>query len=242
MQISQEEILDKTVIFVKEAMKTAESGHDWWHISRVLSLAETISKSTPNCDTFLVKMIALLHDIDDWKFAETSEKSENFAKTAIFEKTENFPKSCATSKKSEFFLHSLNFFPQKTVDFILSSIEKVSYKGASVSDETESIEGKIVQDADRLDALGAIGIARCFSYGGYRNREMYNPEKKAKMHGTFEEYKGNNDGTSINHFYEKLLLLKDRMKTVKGRELAEERHVYMKVFLEEFMKEWEGKA
>lgn len=217
---TQESILQKTISFVKEALKTAESGHDWWHISRVVSNAKTISEAYPQSDIFLVQMIALLHDVDDWKFQE-----ENGLKQS----------------RSESFLTSLNI-GASTKNAILQSIDHVSFKGANVSDEVETLEGKIVQDADRLDALGAIGIARCFSFGGFRNREMYNPEKKAKQHNSFEEYKANNDGTSVNHFYEKLLLLKDRMKTEKGKELAKARHEYMVGFLEQFMKEWDGKA
>ena len=214
----QQEIISQTISFVKISMQTAESGHDWWHISRVVSNAESISQAYPESNLFIVKMVALLHDIDDWKFIELEKIN-----------------------KSEVFLNSLKL-DKTVIEKILNAIEKISFKGSGVSDDVESLEGKIVQDADRLDALGAIGIARCFSYGGFRNREMYNPDKKAKMHNSFEEYKANNDGTSINHFHEKLLLLKDRMKTEKGKELAQARHDYMVGFLGEFMKEWEGKA
>jgi len=219
MDFSQIEtdILGKTISFVKDALKTAESGHDWWHISRVVANAENIGKAYPESNLFIVKMVALLHDVDDWKFKEQIKQN-----------------------KSEEFLKSLQI-DQVIIDQILSAIEKISFKGSGVSDEIESLEGKIVQDADRLDALGAIGIARCFSYGGFRNREIFNPEKPFKMHNSFEEYKSNN-GTSINHFYEKLLLLKDRMKTGKGKELAQARHDYMVGYLEKFMKEWEGQA
>lgn len=214
----QVEILEKTISFVKECLKDAESGHDWWHISRVVSNAENIAKAYPESNLFIVKMVALLHDVDDWKFKESSKQN-----------------------KSSDFLKLLKI-DQATIDQILSAVEKISYKGSGVADDIESLEGKIVQDADRLDALGAIGIARCFSYGGFRNREMYNPDKPFKIHNSFEEYKGNTDGTSVNHFYEKLLLLKDRMKTGKGKELAQARHDYMVGFLENFKKEWEGQA
>lgn len=220
MEVS-DPLITKTILFVKEALASAESGHDWWHISRVLSNAEAILPSVPLADAFIVRMAALLHDIDDWKFKEVSEAS--------------------SKTKTEVFLESLAIEP-KIIQKILAVIESVSFKGSGVKDDTDSLEGKIVQDADRLDALGAIGIARCFSYGGFRQREMYNPEKKPCFHKSFEEYKGNNDGTSINHFYEKLLLLKDRMKTEKGKEIAKERHDYMQQFLERFLKEWEGKA
>lgn len=220
MEVS-DPLIAKTILFVKESLASAESGHDWWHISRVLSNAEAILPSLPLADSFTVRMAALLHDIDDWKFKDASNKS--------------------SKTKTEVFLESLAL-DQKIIQKILDVIESVSFKGSGVKDDTDSIEGKIVQDADRLDALGAIGIARCFSYGGFRQREMYNPEKKPCYHKTFEEYKGNNDGTTINHFYEKLLLLKDRMKTEKGKEIAKERHDYMQQFLERFLKEWEGKA
>lgn len=221
MILSENSFISRTIIFVKEALKGAESGHDWWHISRVLSNAEAILPTMPSANSLVVRMAALLHDVDDWKFKESDKKG--------------------LKTKTEVFLESLELEPE-IMQKIISVIETVSYKGSGVSDETESLEGKIVQDADRLDALGAIGIARCFSYGGYRQREMYNPEKKPTMHKSFEEYKGNTEGTSLNHFYEKLLLLKDRMKTAKGKEMAEARHEYMLGFLERFLGEWEGKA
>lgn len=215
--MDQTQILSATKSFVQEALKNAESGHDWWHIQRVLANALTIGKTIEEADIFVVQLVALLHDIDDWKFIDEKEKT----------------------KKSVVFLKSVGL-PEETVNKIDAIIDKISFKGAGDLDKMEEIEGKIVQDADRLDALGAIGVARCFSYGGFRNREMYNPEKKPYLHANFEEYKKNTDGTSLNHFYEKLFLLKDRMKTQKGKEMAIERHLFMEEYVKRFLAEWNG--
>ena len=166
-------------------------------------------------DMFLVEMAALLHDVDDWKLAN------------------------AESGKAKQWLKKCELQPE-TVEKITAIIEQVSFKGAGEENRAATIEAKVVQDADRLDAIGAIGIARTFAYGGSRNREIYNPEVKPVFHTDFDAYKKNQSHT-INHFYEKLLLLKDLMNTKTGKKMAEERHEFMKQFLDRFFNEWEGK-
>lgn len=163
-------------------------------------------------------MAALLHDLDDHKFAE-KDNGENPVNVL----------KCL----SQFDLD------QKTVDIIINTVMLVSFKGALVPDEMQTIEGKIVQDSDRLDAIGAVGIARVFAFGGYKGDKLYDPLEKPNLHKTFKEYK-KKDSSSINHFYEKLLLLKDRMNTETGKKIAEKRHQYMLSYLEEFFQEWDG--
>ncbi len=205
------ETIIKTRNFVMQLHANDTSGHDWWHIQRVTQLALQIA-SKENADSYLVELAALLHDVDDWKLGNTN------------------------PNKTQLFLEDLGISQQEAVT-ILTIIGEVSFKGAGVETPTTSIESQCVQDADRLDALGAIGIARAFTYGGSKNRSLYEPNIDPVMHGSFQEYKVNQSHT-INHFYEKLLLLKDRMTTPTGKVLAEERHQYMVGYLKQFFREW----
>lgn len=183
-------------------------------------MAKKIGKEE-GADLFVVELASLLHDIADWKFQDGGDDSVG----AMIAKE---------------WLEKFNV-DSKIISHICDIIVGVSFKGAGVEDKLNSIEGKVVQDADRLDAMGAMGISRCFAYGGSKSREIYNPEKKPHMHKSFEEYK-KSDSPSINHFYEKLLLLKDRMNTKTGKLIAKERHEFMESYLGRFFKEWEGKS
>ena len=217
--MTNKEIIEKTMIFVKSKLEGEGSGHDWWHILRVYNNALDIAEKEKDCDIFVIELAALLHDIADWKFHDG-----------------NLDKG---SEISETFLTELNV-PKETTAHISEIIKNISFKGANVKNTITTKEGMIVQDADRLDAIGAIGIGRAFAYGGFMKREMYNPDIPYEVHNTFEEYKSKN-GSTINHFYEKLLLLKDKMNTKTGKEKAQKRHEFMLTFLEEFYSEWEGK-
>ena len=209
-------LIEKTIKFVKETLAQAEGGHDWFHIERVYKNALLIAVSE-NCDLEIVQLSALLHDIADSKFHDGDETIG--------------PKTART------FLESENVV-STTIDHVIAIIENISFKGGKVARKFSSIELDIVQDADRLDAIGAIGIARTFNYGGFKNRALYNPEIVPNLSMTKEEYK-KNEAPTINHFYEKLLLLKDKMNTETGKQIAQERHRYMEDFLEQFYAEWE---
>ena len=211
-------LLQATTTFVKQQLANAEGGHDWFHILRVYNNSLLIGK-TENCNIEVVQLSALLHDIADSKFHDGD---ENIG-----------PK---TARK---FLESQNVAIE-TIDHVVKIIENISFKGGHKHSNFNSIELQIVQDADRLDAIGAVGIARTFNYGGFKNREIYNPEIKPNLSMSKDEYK-NNVAPTINHFYEKLLLLKDKMNTETGKKLAQERHDFMEVFLEQFYKECEGR-
>lgn len=203
-----------TIEFVKKTLEGAEAGHDWFHTERVWRLAKLIAK-TENCNQEIVEISALLHDIADPKF-------HNGDETLALDISEKF-------------LNEIGMEAQ-VIEQILFVIKHISFKNKGETlEKTKELE--IVQDADRLDAMGAIGIARTFNFGGYKNNPIYNPDIQPNIHHTKEEYKKSN-GTTINHFYEKLLQLKNMMNTDKGRELAEERHSFMLVFLEQFYKEW----
>ncbi|MCQ9635883.1 HD domain-containing protein [Chryseobacterium sp. WG23] len=207
--------IDKTVEFVKEKLIGAEAGHDWFHIERVWKLSRKIAE-TETCDQEVVELSALLHDIADPKFHNGDET--------------------IAPKISREFLTGQNV-SEETIGKVLFVIEHISFKNKGNAPVDPSIELKIVQDADRIDAIGAIGIARTFNFGGFKNNLMYDPEIKPSLHMSKEEYKKSN-GTTINHFYEKLLLLKELMNTETGKKLAEERHSYMLNFLDQFYKEW----
>jgi uncharacterized protein len=217
VSFSSEEIIQKTINFVKNELKNAEGGHDWFHIERVYKNALLISESE-KVDRTIVSLGALLHDIADSKFHGGDET--------------------VGPKKARQFLKSENI-SEETIDPIVKIIENVSFKGGNQAQKFTSKELEVVQDADRLDALGAIGIARTFNYGGFKNRKLYDPEIKPNLKMTPSEYKAS-DAPTINHFYEKLLLLKNRMNTETGRRIAEERHVFMEKFLEQFYAEWNG--
>ena len=217
MQNTHEKIISRTIQFVKQTLANAEGGHDWWHIYRVWKLARHIAE-TESGDRFVVELGALLHDIADPKFNDRDEESG--------------------PRKASAFLASLKMDPA-TVTHVENIIRHVSFKGGNHQQEFHSPELAIVQDADRLDAMGAIGIARTFNYGGFKNREIYDPNAPPNPEMTKEEYK-NTTSPTINHFYEKLLLLKDRMNTSTARAMAEHRHLFMEQFLEEFFREWNG--
>lgn len=207
-------LIENTKCFVKEKLYGEGSGHDWFHIERVYNLAKFIGEKE-NADLFIVEMTALLHDIDDWKFSEGTDTN-----TTV---TENFLSSINVSKDD--------------INKIISIIKTMSFKGGVVDSTQSSIEGKVVQDADRLDAIGAIGIARTFAYGGSKGRQIYDPSISPIEFTSLEQVK-NEENHTINHFYEKLLKLKDLMNTDTGKELAEKRHKFMESFLDEFYSEW----
>lgn len=212
--MNQQDVIQKTADYIKQEFSDDSSGHDWWHIYRVWRNAIAICEQE-NADLFIVQLAALLHDLDDWKFNESGDE---------------------TPLRARAWLDSCSVDPV-TAQAVCRIIQRVSYKGAGVEDTMDSLEGFIVQDADRLDAIGAIGIARAFAYGGYRNRPLYDPDLPPRIHASFEEYK-NSKSATINHFYEKLLLLKDRMNTQTAKRIAEERHNVMLNFLDQFMQEW----
>lgn len=212
-------IINKTIEYVKSVLSEAEGGHDWWHIYRVWKLAIKIAQ-TEKVDMFIVELGALLHDIADSKFNNGDET--------------------VGPHKAREFLRSLKI-NEEIVVHIENIISNISFSGGNHTQKFTSAELCVIQDADRIDALGAIGIARTFNYGGYKNREIYNPNIKPKLNMTKEEYK-NSDAPSLNHFYEKLLLLKDRMNTETGKRMAEQRHIFMQQFLDEFHAEWSGKV
>lgn len=210
-------IIDKTILFVKKQLHDAEGGHDWFHIERVYKNAVLIAQEE-DCDVTVVKLGALLHDIADSKFHDGDE--------------EIGPKTARN------FLESENV-SEEIIEHVIQIIKNISFKGGNFEKTFSSKELEIVQDADRLDALGAIGIARTFNYGGFKNRPIYNPSISPKLNMTKEEYK-KSDSPTLNHFYEKLLLLKDKMNTETGKKLAQERHRFMETFLSQFYAEWEG--
>jgi uncharacterized protein len=211
-------LIDTTIAFVKQKLENAEGGHDWFHIERVYKNSLLIAKEE-DCNLTVVQLGALLHDIADSKFHDGDETVG--------------PRTART------FLESKNV-DESTIQHVINIIENISFKGGNFEKKFSSKELEIVQDADRLDALGAIGIARCFNYGGFKNRALYNPEIAPNLNMSKEEYK-NSESPTLNHFYEKLLLLKDKMNTPTGKKIAEARHQYMEDFLSQFLAEWEGK-
>jgi len=215
--MSNENIVNKTILFVKKKLDNAEGGHDWFHIERVYKNALSIADNEV-CDDTVVKLGALLHDIADSKFHDGDEM--------------------IGPKIAREFLAS-NDVDEVTIQHVINIIENISFKGGNTEKSFSSIELDIVQDADRLDAIGAIGIARTFNYGGFKNRPLYNPRIAPNLHMSKEEYK-KNQAPTLNHFYEKLLLLKDKMNTKTGKQIAQERHRYMEGFLSQFYAEWDG--
>ena len=216
--MNEEEILNRTIIYVKKELQGAEGGHDWWHIERVWKNAKLIAQSE-QVNIFIVELAALLHDIADAKFYDGDEN--------------------VGPGKAKQFLENLSI-EKAIINHVENIIRNISFKGGNFTNNFYSPELAVVQDADRLDAIGAIGIARAFNYGGFKNREIYNPEILPDLQMNKDAYKKSNAPT-INHFYEKLLLLKDKMNTDTGKKLATERHHFMEIFLEEFYREWEGK-
>lgn len=208
-------VIENTIEFVKQKLEGAEAGHDWFHIERVWKLSKKIAQ-TENCNQEVVELSALLHDIADPKFHDGDETL-----------------ALTISRK---FLESQNV-EEKTIQEVLFIIQNISFKNRAEAPKDLPIELQIVQDADRIDAIGAIGIARTFNFGGFKNNLMYHPDLLPQLNMSKEEYKKSN-GTTINHFYEKLLLLKDLMNTEEGKKMAEKRNSFMLTFLDEFYKEW----
>lgn len=215
--MNNKKIIDKVKEFVKQEMLKGDSGHDWSHVLRVNNTAKKIAKKE-NANLFIVELSALFHDIADSKFTNGDET--------------------IAPKKVKEFLGSLKV-DAEIIDKVNYIVNHISFKKEQPIEK--SIELKVVQDADRLDAMGAIGVARAFSYGGYKNRLMYDPKEKPNLNQTKEQYV-KAEGTTINHFYEKLLLLKDLMNTKEGKKLAEKRHKFLEKYLVQFFKEWEGKS
>jgi uncharacterized protein len=217
--MNQEEIINKTISYVKMELANAEGGHDWHHIYRVWSTAKEIA-SQEKCNTLIVELGALLHDIADSKFNGGDEE--------------------IGPRKAEAYLRSVEV-DEDTIIHVVNIIRNISFKGGKEAKSFDSIELDVVQDADRLDAIGAIGIARAFNYGGFKGRALYDPTIPPNMNMTKEEYK-HSSAPTINHFYEKLLLLKDMMNTATGKKMAKLRHDFMINYLEQFYEEWEGKS
>ena len=216
--MSEKHIIDNTIAFVKETLTHAEGGHDWFHTERVYRNTLLIAKKEP-VNGFIVSLGALLHDIADSKFYNGDETvGPKIARAFLFKQNVD----------------------SAVIEHVVNIVEHISFKGGNEAQKFKSPELDVVQDADRLDAIGAIGIARCFNYGGFKNRTLYNPDIKPNLSMSKEAYKTSTAPT-INHFYEKLVLLKDRMNTKTGKKLALKRHQYMLGFLEQFYNEWNGK-
>lgn len=211
-------MIQQTINYVKSELENAEGGHDWWHIYRVWKTAIQISASEP-VDRRIVELGALLHDIADSKFHDGDET--------------------VGPRKATDFLNTIGV-DQKTINHVILIIQNISFGGGNFEKKFQSPELDVVQDADRLDALGAIGIARTFNYGGFKNRTIYDPNIPPQLNMSKAEYK-KSTAPSVNHFYEKLLLLKGRMNTQTGKKMAQQRHQFMETYLDQFYQEWEGK-
>ncbi|WP_333807918.1 HD domain-containing protein [Flavobacterium sp.] len=212
------QLINNTILFVKNQLSNAEGGHDWFHIERVYKNALLIAEEEKECNLIVVKLAALLHDIADSKFHNGDE--------------------LVGPKTARIFLESQNV-SEDIISHVIAIIENISFKGGNFEKKFHSKELEIVQDADRLDAIGAIGIARTFNYGGFKNRPLYNPNIQPNLNMSKEEYK-NSEAPTLNHFYEKLLLLKDKMNTETGKKIATKRHDFMVTFLSQFYAEWDG--
>lgn len=215
--IEEKKLINHTIVFVKQTLKNAEGGHDWFHIQRVYNNAIKIAQGE-NVNVVIVALGALLHDIADSKFFNGDE-------------------TIGPKMASEFLMSQ--DCDSAIIEHVVQIIKNISFKGGNHKQSFSSPELDVVQDADRLDALGAIGIARAFNYGGFKNRTLYDPEVEPQLEMTPQQYKASTAPT-INHFYEKLLLLKDRMNTKTGKAMAQERHNYMEGFLKQFYAEWDG--
>ncbi|HSW98608.1 MAG TPA: HD domain-containing protein [Candidatus Saccharimonadales bacterium] len=214
------ELIKRTRKYAEDTLRKETNAHDWWHVARVEKLALHLARQEKGANLLVVQLGALLHDIADWKFHNGD--------------TEIGPRT------AQQWLEGLGTDPEVT-EQVAYIVRHVSFRGGTNQHAMESLEGKIVQDADRLDAIGAIGIARVFTFGGAFGRQMYDPAHKPQQFTSFEAYKNQvKDNTSINHFYEKLLLLKDRLNTDAARRFAAKRHEFMEQFLDEFYAEWEG--
>lgn len=215
--LSRAQVLARTQAHVRQEMSGEGTGHDWWHVHRVRQTALRLAREE-GADPYVVELAALLHDLADHKFHGGDET--------------------AGPRVARAWLESLGA-EEDVIAHVAAIIAGVSYKGAGVATPMETPEGRVVQDADRLDAIGAIGIARTFAYGGSRGRPLHDPDAAPEAHGSFAAYKAST-GPTINHFHEKLLLLRDRMNTDAARRMAEGRHRFMERFLERFHAEWEG--
>lgn len=215
MQTDNTPIISQTAAHVRDLMSGDSSGHDWWHIEHVWRNALYIAEREP-VDTDVVQLAALLHDIGDWKFHDGDDQ--------------------VGPRLARQWLESLKG-DESTITHVCQIITHLSFKGAGVAAPRLSPEGQVVQDADRLDAIGAIGIARAFAYGGSKGRTLHDPDEAPRLHTTFDQYKASRSST-VNHFHEKLLLLKDRLNTPTARALAQERHAFMLEFLRQFEAEW----
>jgi len=213
--MNKNRIIQKVKEYVQKKLGNEQTGHDWWHACRVWKMAKEIAKKEGG-DLFIIELTALLHDIADWKFYNGNIKE--------------------SSKKAKILLKKLKI-DDITIKEVSHIIDNVSFKDAGMKNGIKTKEGEIVQDADRLDAIGAIGIARTFTYGGYKERKIYDPKIKPRMHKSFKAYK-DAKSTSINHFFEKLMLLKNRLNTKTARKIAEKRHKFLKDYLKQFFKEW----
>jgi len=213
--MNKKEIIKNVKEYVKRNFEGESTGHDWWHSWRVWKLSKKINQKEGG-DLFIIELSALLHDVADYKFHDGSTKKG--------------------LKKVKILLEGLGV-EEKKINKICHIIKNISFKGAGVRDKLKTKEGRIVQDADRLESLGAIGIARTFAYGGFLKREIHNPDIKSKFHKSFKDYREYR-GTSINHFYEKKLLLKKRLNTKTAKRIAEKRHQFLKNYLKQFFKEW----
>lgn len=220
--MDKNKILENLSAEVKEKMSSDGSGHDWWHVYRVWKMATHLAKDE-KADLFVVELGALLHDIADYKFHGGDYSVGPRVAREMMERIK---------------------VAEDTIDKVCEIVENISFKGGVKKETMKTLEGKIVQDADRLDAIGAIGIGRVFAFGGSKNRPMHDPAIKPQAYKSKEEYIAafrRNEGSSISHFYEKLLLLKDRMNTKAAKQIAQSRHEFMEEFLKRFYSEWEGK-
>lgn len=215
--MTNSEVIQKTAEHMKTMFLSEGTGHDWWHIYRVWKVARHIGEQE-SADLFIVELGALLHDIADFKFYDGDET--------------------VGPREARKWLEGLAV-EEDVIVAVCHIVENISFKGAKVSNGIKSVEGMVVQDADRLDAIGAIGVARAFAYGGSKGRSLYDPDEQPISHTSFEEYKKSTSST-LNHFYEKLFLLKDLMNTEAGKRIAVRRHAYMEEFVKEFRGEWEG--
>ena len=213
------DVVERTEGYVRGVLEGDSSGHDWWHVERVRKMAGRLAEEE-GADGVVVELAALLHDVADWKFHEGDEK--------------------AGSRVAREWLESQQV-GEEVIAHVCEIIDGLSFKGAGVPTPMRTVEGQIVQDADRLDAIGAVGIARTFAYGGHKGQPIHLPDQAPQAHQSFADYKASRT-TTVNHFYEKLLLLRERMNTASARRVAQERHEYLAAFLERFLAEWEGKS
>ncbi|MCA8830263.1 HD domain-containing protein [Hymenobacter pini] len=212
------DLITRTADFIREKFLHEGTGHDWEHIRRVWQVARALAQDTPGADLLVTELGALLHDVADWKFHGGDEEAG--------------PQAAREWLESQ-------LAPEPVIQAVETIIREISFKGLGVATPMSSVEGALVQDADRLDAIGAIGVARAFAYGGHKGRPLHDPAVPPVTHATFESYKQNTAPT-VNHFYEKLLHLRERLNTEAARRVAEQRHAFMEHFLTQFLREWEG--